>query len=254
MRDAYDQEPPTIAEQARLEQILEDVCEGLAVRPGRVAITRHPYVEARATGVAGRVELLVSLFTLRAASADALRWMVAHECAHVTHKDSSLVRFTLAGITIFGGWIILLGTSLLLAMGHLWAQVTVVVVGVVLALIVGATVLGLTPDRLRRSRRAAARAQVRELRCDLVATRRYGSAAAAEAIQLVAESDERPEHRYDERYSTHPSAVLRMAVIRADEGRGEPDDVARSLHLSLSSPAPGRPVPTSGESEQIAAR
>lgn len=237
MRDAYDQEPPSAAEISRVEQILEEVCEDLPVRPGRVVITLHPYLAVRATGVAGRVELVISLFTLRSASADALRWMVAHECAHVTHKDSSLIRFTLTGITMFGGWILLLGTSFLLAQGRPWAQVTIVILGVLLALLVGATVLGLTPERLRRSRSAAVRAQIRELRCDLVATRRYGSAAAAEAIQLVAESDDRLAHHHDQAYSSHPAAALRLAVAQADEGRGEPDHDAQRLYLSLSSPA-----------------
>lgn len=253
MRDADDREPVTPAEQASAEKILEEVCEDLPVRPGRVIITQDPDVQARATRVAGRTELLITLPTLRSASPDALRWIVAHECAHVTHNDSSLVRYTLVAITLVGSWFILLGTSFLLAMGHLWAQIIIVTVAVFLALLVGGTVIARATGRLRRSRPSAARAQVRELRCDIIATRRYGPDAAAEAIQLIAESDERSTHQPDENYSTHPTAALRLAVIKADEGRGEPDDVARRLHLALSSSAPDRRGSAASESKQIAA-
>lgn len=232
---------PTEAEARRAEQLLAEVCEPLPVRPGPITITRTAAADARGTRVVGRADLQISLFTLRRASPDALRWILAHECAHVTGKDSSLVRYTTVGLATYGAWFLLLASGVLVLRGHLTAQLTVTAFGVVLGLFGAAWVLGMLPERMRRTRRSAARAQIRELRCDLVATRRYGLAAAAAAIALIADSDDRPESQHDLRYSTHPSADLRLATVKADDYHDDPDTAATKLYSALSSPAARAP-------------
>ncbi len=224
---------PTAAERGRVEQLLEevaadvgDVQASITADPGPVMAIRRPVASRRGTDP---VRIEVPLLAVRRASDDALRWSLAHECAHLVADDLSLrarlawtgrtlARTAGAAVVALGGAYALGGALLVLLGDGLPVLILLALALALVPLALGVMTLLRWPDVVLQSRRSAWRSRATELRCDLIATRRFGPDAALEALQLLEEWDSRPEtRRRHGRYATHPPAELRIAAVVAGD-------------------------------------
>jgi len=240
---------PTDVETARVQQLVDEVAAEVGVAPLEVKLTAaaEPFMGIY-DPLAKTPKLRVSLLTVRQGSDRALRWAIAHECAHVAYGDLSirdaagaatrLLGRTLGGFTLgIAAWVaavVALAYVVTVPDWLLWTSMT----ALCLALVTGAVRWGhLVAD----SRRSAARSRRNELRCDLVATRAYGVEAGVEALAQLVERDRRHAAAgRSGRYATHPPADVRVAAVSAYDVTLAPEVEAPRLLISISRTAPAR--------------